>query len=327
MQRIKSIFVVAVLSIVFNTSVFASAENEMLAAVVNENIVLAVKAAKPIADNGNAAAQYFLSVVFLNGYHQNGQPEVEKDLGQSVHYLEMYVNNINTSAKNLPAVLEKYNNGKALAKNLPVAFKSLSLYYMTVDTDMEKGLKYMWHAGYLGDEKSIGLLSVSACKDETRDQRASCQQGIKNQIKRCPYLCENEKVALTVRLAKPIADHGNAPAQFLLSEILGNGFHQEGQKEVEMDTGQAIHYLEMYVNNSKALPKNLPVAFRVLGVHYMNTDPDKSLKYMWHAGYLGDEVSSGGLSQAVCSDQSRDQQESCQDRIKGQIKRCPYMCQ
>jgi TPR repeat protein len=129
-------------------------------------------------------------------------------------------------------------------------------------------------------------------------------------------------IPLAVRLAKPIADKGDADAQSLVGASLFSG--ADG---VIRDAKEGVHYLTMCANNPKSERSTKGdclwlLASAAVSGDGMKKDAHLAVKFMWKSARLGNESATRQLIESVC----KNGDANCPNVLLNRIAQCKEPC-
>lgn len=142
------------------TSANAASLDDVAKAFVNNDFVLVVQLATPLADQGSLDAQY------LNGvYLSSGKGELKKNPEKGVYYLKKCVSNTGKP--------EKIGTTESLKGTCNLLLYSAYLNGKGVEKDANQAGLYLGDSARLGNEKAISLAISFSC--ETNDHACAFQ--------------------------------------------------------------------------------------------------------------------------------------------------------
>lgn len=128
----------------------------------------------------------------------------------------------------------------------------------------------------------------------------------------------NNNKPLAFRIAKQLADKGNAEAQNLVGSLFFTG-----KWEVTQDEKKAFHYFKLCEDNPNSSNETKSACFRMLSFAYVkgkgvSKDVNVGTNYLWKSAHLGDERAANSLVDIFC----KKDDESCPSIMQEKIARC-----
>lgn len=158
----------SVVTTFFATNIFAATVIDVQNAYNRNDISLAVRLAKPLAEKGDAELQFFVGMAMFSG------KGVKKDYTGAFHYLNLCADN--------PAA-ENETRGSC--------FRMLSLAYVGgkgVVADMSLAMTYLWKSAYLGNRDAMAELTGFICNNPQAPARNTpdCPKSLLQRVENCP---------------------------------------------------------------------------------------------------------------------------------------------